>query len=124
MLVNVLILFFLGLILYQIFLANTYFIEGLENNSQATNTEMQTSIEDLNSEIDLLSDKISESVKKNDLSEFVKKVDTALVDVNQNFTNVNSKISQLDKKLAESAGGLMVAASGLAGATSVPTKTT
>jgi hypothetical protein len=144
MLVNVLILFFLGLILYQIFLANTYFIEGLENNSQATNTEMQTSLEpqttnteiqtsleQLNSEkIDLLSEKVSK---------FVTNSDTALDDINLNFTRLDKKVEdsasqldkkftyvneQLDKRLADSAAELIVVATKLAGAASAPTKTT
>jgi len=144
MLVNVLILFFLGLILYQIFLANTYFIEGLENNTQTTNTEMQTSLEpqttnteiqkaleQLNSEkVDLLSEKVGE---------FVTNSDTALTDINLNFARLDKKVEEaasqldkkftdvgerLDKRLRESASGLIVAAAGLSGAASTPTKTT
>lgn len=108
MLVNVLIIFFFVLILYQIFLANIHCIEGFEEDSQVTGITMKIDplvLEQQNSDkIDLI---------EKQLDNLSKKTTDIVTDINVNFRELGSKISQLDKRMIDSAGGLTIAASGV-----------
>jgi hypothetical protein len=66
MLVNILLIFFLLLILYQIFLANFNIIEGLENNSAKTKKEEEKPIAELNKKeiLDILKTRVADFSKK------------------------------------------------------------
>jgi len=91
MLVNVLIVFFIVLIFYQIFLANMHCVEGLENSSQVTTDPLVLEKQNY--------DKIADLDKN--LYNLSKQAENAYADINLNISNLNSKLVQLDKRVKD-----------------------
>ena len=97
MLVNVLIIFFLFLILYQIFLASFNFFEGLENNC---NTNDPVILSQKNAgEIELLKSRV------NELSNPAYKKE--IYDISLNVTQLNSQVLELVNQQAQAANSLV-----------------
>jgi predicted PurR-regulated permease PerM len=89
-LVNILIIFFLFLIIYQIILANNL-IEGLTNSSSSSDSDIQTLVHKNAAEIQIINEHLLDPVNK--------QIDT----INTNITNLQTQVNNLSVQIQQQA---------------------